>query len=161
SLLTRLADQPAPGGVLSFAGRWIAARQLVLHASLAHRAHRRSGHSNSGHGQPAAVDYVDVLGRSARRRVLALSDVQRTGWIAWIIALGFLIAAVILNYSRAGVGLLVVGSALWLGIFSLRQRSPSKLAIIVSFLLLLGTALLVFGGQTLERFNLRNLNGPD
>lgn len=85
----------------------------------------------------------------------------RKRWIAWVVALGFLIAAVILNYSRAGVGLLVAGSALWLGIFSLRQRSPSKLAIIFSFLLLLGTALLVFGGQTLERFNLRNLSGPD
>ena len=85
----------------------------------------------------------------------------RKRWIAWVIALGFLITAVILNYSRAGIGLLVAGSALWLGIFSLRQRSPSKLAIVGSFLLLLGTALLVFGGQTLERFNLRNLSGPD
>ena len=83
----------------------------------------------------------------------------RKRWIAWVIALGFVIAAVILNYSRAGVGLLVVGSALWLGIFSLRRRSRSKLAVIVSFLLLLGTALLVFGGQTLERFNLRNFGG--
>src|ERR1041385_2623884 len=45
----------------------------------------------------------------------------------------------------------------WLGIFSFRQRSPSKLAIVVSFLLLLATALLVFGGQTLERFHLRDL----
>jgi O-Antigen ligase len=85
----------------------------------------------------------------------------RKRWIAWVVALGFVIAAVILNYSRAGVGLLVAGSALWLGIFSLRQRSVSKIAVVLSFLLILGTALLVFGGQTLERFNLHNLSGPD
>ncbi len=76
----------------------------------------------------------------------------RKGWIAWLIAFGFVIAAVIFSYSRAGVGLLVAGCALWLGVFSLRQRSPSKIALVVSFLLLLLTALLIFGGQTLERF---------
>src|SRR4029077_4698248 len=46
---------------------------------------------------------------------------------------------------------------LWLGIFSLCQRSRSRIALVVSFLLLLFTALLLFGGQTLERFHLRNL----
>jgi len=51
----------------------------------------------------------------------------------------------------------VAGSAFWLGLFSLRQRSPSRIALVVSFLLLLFTALLLFGGQTLERFHLRNL----
>jgi len=80
----------------------------------------------------------------------------RKRWIAWVVALGFVIAAIILNYSRAGIAILVVGSALWLGLFSLRQRSPSKLALVVSFLLILGTALLIFGGQTFERFHLRN-----
>src|SRR5712691_4067744 len=85
----------------------------------------------------------------------------RKRWIAWAIALGFVIAAIILNFSRAGIGILVAGSAFWLGIFSLRQRSPSKLAIVVSFLLLLGTALLIFGGQTLERFHLRHLGSVD
>ena len=81
----------------------------------------------------------------------------RKRWLAWVVALGIVITAVILDFSRAGLALLVLGSALWLGIFSLRQRSPSKLAVIVSFLLLLGTALLVFGGQTLERFHLRDI----
>jgi len=85
----------------------------------------------------------------------------RKRWILWAIALGFVIAAIILNFSRAGVGILVAGSALWLGIFSLRQRSPSKLAIVASFLLLLGTALLVFGGQTMERFHLRQIGSVD
>jgi O-antigen ligase len=85
----------------------------------------------------------------------------RKRWIFWIVALGFVIAAIILNFSRAGVGILVAGSALWLGIFSLRQRSPSKLAIVASLLLLLGTALLIFGGQTMERFHLRQLGSVD
>ena len=83
----------------------------------------------------------------------------RKRWIAWTVALGFVIAALILNFSRAGIGILVAGSALWLGIFSLRQRSPSKLAVAVSLLLILATALLVFGGQTLERFHFRNPGG--
>ncbi len=81
----------------------------------------------------------------------------RKRWILWVLALGLMIAAIILNFSRAGIGILVAGSALWLGIFSLRQRSPSRIALVVSFLLLLLTALLLFGGQTLERFHLRNL----
>ncbi|MEY2556523.1 MAG: hypothetical protein QOF93_1667 [Verrucomicrobiota bacterium] len=81
----------------------------------------------------------------------------RKRWILWVLALALVIAALILNFSRAGVGILVAGSALWLGVFSLRQRSPSRIALVVSFLLLLLTALLLFGGQTLERFHLRNL----
>src|SRR5256886_11592001 len=72
-----------------------------------------------------------------------------------------MIAAIILNFSRAGIGILVAGSALWLGVFSLRQRSPSRIAIVVSFLLLLLTSLLLFGGQTVERFHLRNLGSVD
>ena len=81
----------------------------------------------------------------------------RKRWIVWGAALALMVAAIILNFSRAGIGILVAGSALWLGVFSLRQRSPSRIALVVSFLLLLLTALLLFGGQTLERFHLRNL----
>jgi O-antigen ligase/Flp pilus assembly protein TadD len=85
----------------------------------------------------------------------------RKRWILWGMALALMIAAIILNFSRAGVGILVAGSALWLGVFSLRQRSPSRIALVFSFLLLLLTALLLFGGQTLERFHLRNLATAD
>src|SRR5229473_7431976 len=81
----------------------------------------------------------------------------RWRWIIWVAALALMITAIILNFSRAGIGILVAGSAFWLGAFSLRQRSPSRIALVVSFLLLLLTALLLFGGQTLERFHLRNL----
>jgi O-Antigen ligase len=81
----------------------------------------------------------------------------RKRWIVWGAALALMVAAIILNFSRAGIGILVAGSALWLGIFSLCQRSPSRIALVVSLLLLMLTALLLFGGQTLERFHLRNL----
>jgi O-antigen ligase/tetratricopeptide (TPR) repeat protein len=82
-------------------------------------------------------------------------------WIFWAAALALMVAAIIINFSRAGIGILIAGSALWLGIFSLRQGSPSRIAIVVSFLLLLFTSLLLFGGQTLERFHLRNLGSAD
>jgi tetratricopeptide (TPR) repeat protein len=81
----------------------------------------------------------------------------RKRWIAWLLALGVVVAAIILNFSRAGVLLLVAGSALWLGAFALRQRSMPRLALAFSFVLLLLTALLLFGGQTLERFHLRGI----
>src|SRR6266704_1984294 len=77
--------------------------------------------------------------------------------ILWGAALVLVITAIILNFSRAGIGILVAGSALWLGVFALRQRSPSRIALVVSFLLLLLTALLLFGGEILERFHFRNL----
>lgn len=85
----------------------------------------------------------------------------RKRWIAWLLALAVIVAAIILNFSRAGVLLLVAGSALWLGAFALRQRSMPRLALAFSFLLLLLTALLLFGGQTLERFHLRGIADTD
>lgn len=84
----------------------------------------------------------------------------RKTWLLWLIGLGVLIAAIILDYSRAGIGILVGGSALWLAVVAFRKRSPARIALGISFLLLLVTSLLVFGGQTLERFHLRGLEGP-
>jgi len=83
----------------------------------------------------------------------------RKRWIFWALAFAVVVAAIIINFSRAGIGILVAGCALWLGAFSLcqRSRSPSRIAVVASFLLLLLTALLLFGGQTLERFHLHNL----
>ena len=81
---------------------------------------------------------------------------RRKRWIVWILALVLIVAAIILNFSRSGIGILVTGSAFWLGAFAFRQRSPSRLALGVSFLLLLLTTLLLFGGQTFESFHLRD-----
>ena len=122
-------------------------------------------HNERGFGPfPNRNQTGNLFGLTAIMILVCGQDDLRKGrkrWIAWVIALGFVIAALILNYSRAGIGLLVAGSALWLGAFSLRQRSPSKIAVVVSFLLLLFTALLIFGGQTLERFHLRDLGNVD
>jgi O-antigen ligase len=93
----------------------------------------------------------------------AQDDVRkgRKRWIVWAAALALVVAAIIINFSRAGIGILVIGSALWLGAFAFCHRSPSRSALVVSFLLLLLTALLLFGGQTLERFHLRHLDSVD
>ena len=82
----------------------------------------------------------------------------RKRWILWIVALVLIVATIILDSSRSGIVILVAGSVFWLGAFAFRQRSPSRLALGVSFLLLLLTALLLFGGQRFERFHLRDLS---
>jgi tetratricopeptide (TPR) repeat protein len=101
---------------------------------------------------------ADLFGLVAIMILACGQDDLRKGrkrWIIWIVALAIVVAAIIFNFSRAGIGILVAGSAFWLGAFALRQRSFSRLALGFSFLLLLLTALLLFGGQTLERFHLR------
>jgi O-antigen ligase len=80
---------------------------------------------------------------------------SRQRWILWLLGFAILVAAVVINFSRAGILVLLAGSALWVGILALRKGSASRLALGVSVLLILLTALLLFGGQTIERFNLR------
>src|SRR3954468_10247434 len=79
----------------------------------------------------------------------------RKRWILWLVALAVMIAGIVLDFSRAGVLLLVAGSALWLGAFAFRKGSAARIAVGVSAILVLLTVLLLFGGQTFERFNLR------
>src|SRR6184192_11228 len=83
---------------------------------------------------------------------------RRKRWIVWILALILIGAAIILNFSRSGIAILMAGSAFWLGALAFRQRSPWRLALGISLflLLLLLTALLLFGAQTLERFHLHD-----
>ena len=83
---------------------------------------------------------------------------RRKRWIVWILALVLIGAAIILNFSRSGIVILMAGSAFWLGALAFRQRSPWRLALGISLflLLLLLTALLLFGGQTFERFHLHD-----
>jgi O-antigen ligase/tetratricopeptide (TPR) repeat protein len=83
----------------------------------------------------------------------------RKRWILWLIGLGILITAIILNFSRAGMAILVGGSALWIAAVAFRQQSSARIALAVSFLLLLLTAILLLGGQTLERFHLHTVGG--
>lgn len=79
----------------------------------------------------------------------------RKRWIFWLVALAVIIVGIVLDFSRAGVLLLVAGSGLWLGAFALRKGSAARIALGVSVILVLLTVMLLFGGQTLERFNLR------
>ena len=79
----------------------------------------------------------------------------RHRWIFWLVALAVIVWGIVLDFSRAGVLLLVAGSGLWLGAFALRKGSAARIALGVSALLVLLTAMLLFGGQTLERFHLR------
>src|SRR4030095_6747418 len=83
---------------------------------------------------------------------------RRKRWIVWMLALVLIGAAIILNFSRSGIAILMAGSAFWLGALAFRQRSPWRLALGISLflLLLLLTALLLFGEQTLGRFNLHD-----
>ena len=101
----------------------------------------------------------DLFGLTAVMILACGQDDLRRGrkrWIVWILGLVLVVTAIVLNFSRSGIGIFVAGSAFWLGAFAFRQRSPLRLALGVSFLILLLTALLLFGGQTFERFHLRD-----
>jgi hypothetical protein len=79
----------------------------------------------------------------------------RKRWILWLVAFAVIVVGIVLDFSRAGVLLLVAGTGLWLGAFALRKGSAARIALGVSALLVLLTVMLLFGGQTFERFNLR------
>jgi O-antigen ligase len=101
----------------------------------------------------------DLFGLAGIMILACAQDDLRRGrkwWIVWILALVVVVVATILSSSRSGIGILFVGSAFWLGAFAFRQRSPSPLALGVSFLLLLLTALLLFDEQIFERLHLRD-----
>lgn len=105
---------------------------------------------------------ADLLGISAVIALACAQDDVRRGrkrWFVWVVALSILVAAIILNYSRAGIAILIGGSALWVFAVALCRRSGAPIAIGISFLLLFGTAILVAGGETFERFHFRDLGG--
>ena len=91
----------------------------------------------------------------------------RTRWIFWIFALAILIAGICLNFSRAGMLILVASSAIWIATVALRLGAPARagaafyISLAVSFLLIVLSALLLLGGPTLERFHLQKFAGDD
>src|SRR5438874_11844240 len=91
----------------------------------------------------------------------------RTRWVFWVIALAIVIAAICLNFSRAGILILVASSAIWIATVALRLGAPARactacrISLAVSFLLLLVSVLLFAGGPTLERFHLQKFAGSD
>ncbi len=105
---------------------------------------------------------ADLFGITAIVLLACGQDDLRRGrkrWPFWIVAPGILIAGLVVNLSRSGFVILGGGSALWIAITALRQRSPARIALGFSFLLLLLSAILLLGGETLERFHLRGLEG--
>ena len=86
---------------------------------------------------------------------------RRKRWMLWTVALGLMIAAIILNFSRAGVLILVAASAIWIAIVAVRVGSAARIGLGIAFLLLVLSGLLVAGGQTLERFHLQQFAGND
>ena len=105
--------------------------------------------------------------------VLILASAQddirhgRKRWILWAIALIIVITAICLNFSRAGIVILVAASAIWIATVALRLDAPTRagaacrISLAVSFLLLLVSALLVAGGETVARFHLEKFAGTD
>lgn len=85
----------------------------------------------------------------------------RKRWIVWLLGLAIVFASIVLDFSRAGILILGAGSALWVGAFVLRRGSASRIALGLSVLLMLLTAMLIFGGQTFDRFHLRSSPGAD
>src|SRR5437660_8595563 len=65
---------------------------------------------------------------------------RRKRWIVCILGLVLVVTAIVVTFSRSGIVILVAGSAFWLGAFAFRQRSPLRLALGVSFVILLLTA---------------------
>ena len=105
---------------------------------------------------------ADLFGITAIVLLACGQDDLRFGrkrWVVWLAGLAALIAALVLNLSRAGLVILIGGCAVWIAVVALRQRSPGRIALGISFLLVLFSAILLGGGETLERFHLRGLQG--
>jgi hypothetical protein len=140
----------------AFGAALLAALCIALH--YAHTA-LPFWHNERGFGPfPNRNQTANLFGLSA---VVILAcgqeDVRhgRKRWLVWLVALAVIVVGILLDFSRAGVLLLVAGSALWLGAFALRKGSAARIALGVSMLLVLLTVMLLFGGKTFERFNLR------
>ncbi len=124
-------------------------------------------HNNQSFGPFPNRNQTGVLFALAAIVILACAQddlrKRRKRWIVWVLALVLIGTAIILNFSRSGVAMLMAGSAFWLGTQAFRQRSPWRLALGISFsfLLLLLTAVLLFGGQTLARFHLHDFGSAD
>jgi O-antigen ligase/tetratricopeptide (TPR) repeat protein len=104
----------------------------------------------------------DLLGLTAIVILACGQDDIRHGrkrWILWLAGFGIVVAAVIFNFSRAGLLILVLGSVCWTLLFALHRGSTVRIAVGLSALLLLATTILLAGGQTLERFHLRGFQG--
>ncbi len=141
-----------------FAGGMIALAALCVYLYLGHHS-LPFWHNERGFGPfPNRNQTGDLFGISTLVVLGCLQDDFRRRhkrWIFWLAGLGVLIAALICAYSRAGILILVIGFTAWLIRFAFRKWSGAGIAIAGSLLLVLFAALLLFGGETIERFHLR------
>ncbi len=147
----RLAARMFAGGIIALAG-------LCIYLHLTQHA-LPFWHNQRGFGPfPNRNQTGDLFGISTLVVLGCLQDDFRRGhkrWLLWLVGIGVLVAALILDFSRAGILILVVGSIAWLARLAFRKWSGAGVAIAVSLLLVLVASLLVFGGETIARFHLR------
>lgn len=80
-----------------------------------------------------------------------------TAW--WIMAIGIIGTALVMNYSRAGVLIFFIGLTLFLIWVSVVRRWTGRLVIGLALAVSLVTLFLIFGGETLQR--LQQATDPD
>jgi O-antigen ligase len=147
----RLAARTYAGGIIALAG-------LCIYLHFAHAA-LPFWHNERGFGPfPNRNQTGDLFGISTLVVLGCMQDDFRRGhkrWILWLIGVGLLIAALVLAFSRAGILILVLGATAWLVRLAFRKWSGGGIAVALSLLLILLAGLLIFGGETIERFHLR------
>jgi O-antigen ligase len=147
----RLAARTYAGGIIALAG-------FCIYLHLAHGA-LPFWHNQRGFGPfPNRNQTGDLFGISTLVVLGCMQDDFRRGhkrWILWLTGVGVLIAALVLAFSRAGILILVLGVTAWLARLAFRKWSGGGIAVALSVLLALLAGLLIFGGETIERFHLR------
>jgi O-antigen ligase len=141
-----------------FAGGMVALAGLCLFLHFTHSALPFWHNARDFGPYPNRNQTGDLFGISTLVVLGCMQDDFRRGhrrWIIWLAGVGLLVAALILNFSRAGILILVISVAAWLVRLALRQWSAAGIGVAASLLLVLFTALLLFGGETIERFHLR------
>jgi O-antigen ligase/tetratricopeptide (TPR) repeat protein len=76
----------------------------------------------------------------------------RATWVFWIVGWATILAALIVNYSRAGIVLLLGGAAVWLAMVCWFSQSRRQIAIGLSVVVVMLSLFLLLGGDTLARF---------
>ena len=141
-----------------FAAGIIALASLCIYLYLTQRA-LPFWHNERGFGPfPNRNQTGDLFGISTLVVLGCMQDDFRRGhkrWLLWLAGVGVLIAALILDFSRAGILILVLGSTAWLARLACRKWSGAGIAVAVSLLLMLLAGLLIFGGETIARFHVR------
>ncbi|MEO6970123.1 MAG: O-antigen ligase family protein [Chthoniobacterales bacterium] len=147
----RLAARIFAAGIIALAG-------LCIYFYLTQRA-LPFWHNERGFGPfPNRNQTGDLFGITTLVALGCMQDDFRRGhkrWLLWLVGVGVLIAALILDFSRAGILILVLGSTAWLARLACRKWSGPGIAVAVSLLLILLASLLIFGGETIARFHVR------